>query len=125
MGDILTSDTDLELNALEQFHGTQEYHSLEPLLPGAVVTDGVEYIMDNGYSWVVTDACAIILLERKLKGQAFVVVELKLLDNSEADIIYTDGNDNELYRQHYDYTNAKKGFKLYFTDHVMMLPGEY
>jgi hypothetical protein len=36
-----------------------------------------------------------------------------------------DGNGNMLYTQDYDYTDAKRELKLYYTDGVILLPGEY
>lgn len=37
----------------------------------------------------------------------------------------TDGNDNVLYRQNYDYTDAKRDLTLFYADNVLMLSGEY
>ena len=113
---------DLELKALPQFIGTQEY--FRGWL-GALLTDGVKYLSDNGYAWFVTDALSVIKTAPKFRGEAFLTVELHLADDHEADLVITDGNDHELYRQHYEFTDAKKDLKLYFIGNVLMLASEY
>ena len=118
---------DLELKSLGGFIGTQEYYDVM----GVNVTEGVKYLMDNGYSWFVTDFIAIIKFRNKfpkLKNQPFLSVKLKLcgdLARWEADLIIEDGNYNELYKQHYDFTDAKRELTLFFTDNVLMLNNEY
>ena len=113
---------DLALKALAGFIGTVRYYGV---WLGALATDGVKYIMDNGYSWFVTDALSVIKGTPKLKAESFLTVELHLAEDSEADLIITDGNENTLYRQHYDFTDAKRDLKLYFSNNVLMLASEY
>jgi len=110
---------DLELKALPHYHGTECYYDCW----GVRVTEGVKYIMDNGYSWFVTDALAVI--KTKLAGQPFLSVKLKLPTDHEADLVIEDGNYNELYRQHYDFTDARRELTLFCTDNVLMLASEY
>ncbi len=109
---------DLELKELRHFSGTEQYHRVM----GINATDGVAYIMQNGYSWFVTDAVAVIMT--KLKGQEFLSIKLEVKD-SKAKMIITDGNDKTLYNQDYKYTDAKRDLNLYCTDGVIMLSGEY
>ena len=108
---------DKELKDLNQFYGTEHYYNVM----GANVTDGVKYIMDNGYSWFVTDM--LVILKMKIR-EPFCSVKLKVED-SKAEAIITDGNDNKLYSQKYEYTDAKRDLELYFTDNVLMLSNEY
>ena len=112
---------DLELKGLSQFYGTMEYHNVL----GVSVTDGVKYLMENGYSWLVTDAIAVMKFDAKLKKEPFLSVKLKQTAENEADLIIEDGNGNILYRQHYDFTDAKKDLSLFYTDNVLMLNNEY
>jgi len=115
---------DLELKQLNQFYGTQQYFNCL----GALVTEGVKYIMDNGYSWFITDALAVIKFRNKfpkLRNQPFLSVKLKLPAKNEADLIIEDGDYNKLYKQHYDFTDAKKELTLFYTDNVLMLNSEY
>ena len=112
---------DLELKQLGQYYGTQQYYNVM----GVNVTEGVKYIMDNGYAWFVTDSIAVIRGVPKVRAEPFLTVNLKLTGDSEADMIIEDGNCNELHRQHYDFTDAKKELKLFYTDNVLMLNTEY
>lgn len=109
---------DLELKNLNEFIGTERYHNVM----GIKCTDGVAYIMENGYSWFVTDSIAVIIT--KLKNQEFLSVSLKL-KNNEAQMIITNGNENVLYTQDYEYTDAKRELKLFCTNGVLMLNNEY
>ena len=116
------SAPDLELKDLGEFHGSEHYYRL---MGGINATDGVHYLMQNGYSWVVTDAAVILRMEPKVRGQEFVVVRLKLLPEGKAKIAYEDGNNNVLFEQSYEWTNAKKELEMFFTDDVLLLPSEY
>lgn len=113
---------DLSLKALGQFIGSQQYYDVF----GFNVTDGVKYVMDNGYSWLVTDALAVIRYRPEWwKSGGFLTVELKLSEDSEADMIITDGNGNTLYSQHYSFTDAQRNLKLWFRHGVLYLPSEH
>ena len=110
---------DLELKNLGQFYGTQGYVGVL----GANVTDGVAYIMENGYSWFVTDM--IVILKMKI-DEPFCSVNLKVdTDKKKAVATIDDGNGKLLHSQKYDYTDAKRDLNLFFTDNVLMLSGEY
>lgn len=109
---------DLELKQLNNFYGTEQYYDVL----GILVTDGVKYIMDNGYSWFVTDSIAVIIT--KFKNSDFLAVKLKINDNK-AVMNIEDGNYNILYTQKYDYTNCKRDLILYYTNNVLMLNKEY
>lgn len=111
-------EKDLELKQLGHFTGTQKYVNVM----GVNVTDGVEYIMENGYSWFVTDSIAVIKSE--LKDEEFLSISLKLKDNT-GEMIITDGNNKILYTQQYKYTDAKRDIKLFYCDNILMLNNEY
>ena len=120
---------DLSLPQLETFIGTQQYYRYM----GVLLTDGIRYIMENGYAWFVTDAIAVIVAHPKirqyLQKDDFLTINLKLNKDKDgyttADMIIEDGNYNRLYRQHYDITDAKRELKLFYTDGVLMLASEY
>ena len=111
---------DLELKQLGQFYGSEKYHNVL----GANVTDGVHYIMQNGYSWFVTDFLISARMKPKLKKQEFLSALLVLKDKK-AEMVVTDGNNNVLYTQKYEYTDAKKELQLFFVGNVLMLENEY
>ena len=112
---------DLELKNLEQFIGTTQYYNVL----NANVTDGIKYIMDNGYSWFVTDA--LIVIKMKLKTEPFLTVKLLLNETKKdtATMEISDGNDNVFYTQIYSFTDAKRDLTLFYTDNVLMLSNEY
>ena len=112
---------DLELKELDMFNGTEKYH--EGFM-GVKLTDGVKYIVNNGYSWFVSDFSVVANMKHKLKSESFLSVELKL-EGKRGKMIVTDGNNKILYSQKYTYTSAKKEFKLFYTNNVLMLSGEY
>ena len=113
-------ETDLELKQLGQYYCSEQYYNVF----GVKITDGIKYIMDNGYSWFVTDSIAVIKGVPKVKAEPFLVVRLKRVGESEADLIIDDGNDNVLYTQHYGFTDAKKDLKLYYENDVLCLASE-
>lgn len=113
---------DLELKEIGNFTGTEAY---QKIWMGVIGTDGIAYVMRNGYSWAVTDACVILKREPKVMSEEFVVVKLRLLPDKKAEIVYDDGNGNILYTQKYEYTTAKRELRMYYTDGVLMLSGEY
>ena len=112
-------EMDKELKQINGFIGTTKYYNVM----GANVTDGVHYIMENGYSWIVTDS--IVILRMELKKYDFMTVKLKLLLDNKAKMIITDGNDKVLYTQDYNYTDAKKDLTMFYTNNVLMLDSEY
>lgn len=127
-----TQSDDLTLLALPHFTGSESYARVM----GALLTDGVQYLMRNGYSWFVTDFLAVAMHHKAVKGEQFCSVELIVdeqriasyadaLPTAKALMRVTDGNTTTLYVQSYEVTSAKVGFKLFFTDGVLMLAGEY
>jgi len=113
---------DLELKGIGGFIGTEQYYNVM----GVIVTDGVKYLMDNGYAWFVTDSIAVIICNKKIRAEPFLVVKLKVdLEKKEADLTIDGGNENILYRQHYDFTDARREeVKMYFENKVLCLPSE-
>ena len=111
---------DLELKGLEHFIGSERYYRVM----NAIITDGVNYIMQNGYAWLVTDALSVI--KTKLRNEEFLSVKLQVdKENMEAEMIITDGNENILYKQYYEYTDAKRDLTLFFENNTLMLNSEY
>ena len=110
---------DLELKDLGQYYGTQGYVRVL----GVNVTDGIGYIMNNGYSWFVTDMIAVLRMKIK---EPFCSVKLKVnKEKKTAVATIDDGNGKILYTQEYDYTDAKRDLELFFINDVLMLMREY
>ena len=112
---------DLELKELDNFSGTKNY--FDGFL-GTLATDGVKYISNNGYSWLITDSIAVIKTKNLVKEE-FLVIKLKVLDNQKAVMTIENGNGKVFYTQNYDYTTAKRDLTLYFQNNVIMLSSEY
>ena len=121
------TDKDLELKALQQFNGTTKYYEYF----GTKITDGIVYIMQNGYSWLVTDAILTtyfhIDVKEYFKKEKFLVIKLKVnKENKTAKVTFEDGNGNVLLYKLYDYTDAKvEELTLFYVDDVLMLANEY
>ncbi len=119
----ITQHEDLELKNLSAFYGTMEYHNVM----GTQTTDGIIYLMENGYSWFVTDFLSFVAVNPKsIRNQEFLTI--KLLHNpyaNNATMEISDGNGNVLDTQIYQWTDAKKDLTLFYTNGVLMLSGEY
>lgn len=117
---------DLELKELGFYHGTTKYYRISPLFR-TYVTDGIIYIMENGYSWFVTDALSII--ERKLKNRdSFYSVNLVkeyYKGKSTWTMRITNGANKTYHIQRYTWSDAKRELKLFHMNGVLMLSGEY
>ena len=114
---------DLELKELGQYYGTESYHNVM----NCQVTDGIAYIITNGYSWFVTDMIAVLKFPEDIKGienADFLAIKLKL-DGTKGTATIEDGNGKVLYSQEYEYTDAKRELILYYTNGVLLLSGEY
>ena len=113
-------ERDLELKELPYFCGTEKYYGVW----GVRLTEGIKYIMDNGYSWFVTDM--IVVLITKAKENEFMTVKLNV-KNNKATAKITDGNEKVLHSQEYGYTDAKitEELVLFFRNGVLMLAREY
>lgn len=110
---------DLELNDLNQFYGSENYFNIF----GFNVTDGIKYIMDNGYGWFVTDMLSVIKCSEKPFPE-FLAIKLKV-ENEKGFASIEDGNGGVFYTQEYAYTDAKKDLTLFFYNNTLMLNKEY
>ena len=115
---------DLYLKDLDQYYCTTN-HYIHPLFPKIKYTDGVQYLMENGYSWFVTDAMAVIAYgPPRVRKEPFLVIKLKLKEDGTAQMVMDDGNGKIPYRQNYAYTDAKRELETYYSAGVLLLPSE-
>ena len=111
---------DLELKGLDYFIGSEHYYKLMNTL----ITDGIKYIMNNGYSWLITDA--LIVIKTKLINEEFLSIKLQVnKEKNTAIMLITDGNNRVLHKQYYNYTDAKRDLTLFFENNTLMLNSEY
>jgi len=114
------------MNNLKQFYGTEQHHKG---FFGVTLTDGCYFIAENGASWLISDISVILKINAKVKNEEFISIKVKIQDKK-AVVVYTDGNNNKLYNQKYEYTDfndyfEEKEVNFYYTDNVLMLSGEY
>ena len=115
---------------LQHFHGTEMFYRI-PLLRTRF-TDGLKYLSEAAECfWLITDTSVIA---KSLMNQSeFVTIDFKRLSEErqdstgyEAEIIYTDGNDNILEKHGYRATDFPLDeLRLFFVNGTLMLPSEY
>ena len=110
---------------LQGFTGTMQYHRLSyfPVL----ATDGVSFFCEKAQAyWLFDDMSAVTMSNQ---DEEFIVAIAKSKD-AKCDVVYDDGNGNELFKQHYNFTDLPEGDWKFFisnyqTEKVIMLPSEY
>ena len=117
---MIDEKEDLELRNLNQYTGSENVYRI---FLGALATEGIIYIMENGYSWFVTDALSVIAV--KFPKKQFLIITLNVNNDKTADMIIKDEQNRVLYKQHYEWTDAKRNLKLFYVDGVIMLSSEY
>lgn len=115
---------------LRCFTGTEMYYFI-PLL-GTRYTDGLKYLANAADCyWLITD---VSVIAKSLKHRSrWVTIDFKKVPKAqrkslgyEAEIIYSDGNDNILERQLYGITDfLMDELRLFFVNDTLMLPSEY
>ena len=120
-------ETDLYLKDLGFYTGTEEWHNFGPLYSGIIFTDGLKYIADNGYFYLVSDIA--IVIKHKFLRKDFLVIEFKKNKKGNyAFFISEDTVEKEsdiLYTQEYAWCDAKvESLKFYFENKVLLLPSE-
>lgn len=110
---------------LAQFTGTENWHR-HSLVRNVYYTDGMLFVAERaGAHWLIDEIALSQLAEPELKGEEFQTWTL-IVDANAAVLRCDDGNGKVLLEKQIGYTDfPEPGIKLYFTDGVIMLPGEY
>lgn len=115
---------------LQYFNGSEVFYQI-PLLRTRF-TDGIKYLADAAECfWLVTDSSVVAKSLRE--RSSWVTIDFKRLPKDEretsgyeAEIIYSDGNDNILERHGYNVTDFPLDeLRLFFVNGTLMLPSEY
>jgi len=115
---------------LQHFHGTEMFYSI-PLLQTRF-TDGLKYLSEVAECfWLITDTS--VIAKSLINRSEFVTIDFRRLSKEkqdytgyEAEIIYTDGNDNILEKHGYRATDFPLDeLRLFFVNNTLMLPSEY
>ena len=115
---------------LQQFHGTEMFYQI-PLLRTRF-TDGLKYLANAADCfWLITDTS--VIAKSLMNRSEFITIDFKRLPEDkqdftgyEAEIIYSDGNDNILEKHGYRATDFPLDeLRLFFVNDTLMLPSEY
>ncbi|WP_114491764.1 DUF6876 family protein [Candidatus Ulvibacter alkanivorans] len=115
---------------LQHFHGTEMFYQI-PLLRTRV-TDGLKYLANVADCfWLITDTS--VIAKSLMNRSEFITIDFKKLSDEkqdftgyEAEIIYSDGNDNILEKHGYRATDFPLDeLRLFFVNDTLMLPSEY
>jgi len=115
---------------LQHFHGTEMFYQI-PLLRTRF-TDGLKYLSEAAECfWLITDTS--VIAKSLMNRSEFITIDFRRLSEErqdltgyEAEIIYTDGNDNILEKHGYRATDFPLDeLRLFFVNGTLMLPSEY
>ena len=117
---------DFELIDLDQFCGTQIWYK-HSLLKDILYTEGVHYVAERaGAYWLIDEIALAQKFEPKVGAEKFQVWILYVENDATAELICEDGNNITVFEKQIEYTDFPlPEIKFYYTDNVIMLPGEY
>jgi hypothetical protein len=121
----MTTERSFYPSELAQFTGTTHWYR-HALARGILYTDGVRFIAERaGAYWLIDEIALAQGCDPALNGEEFQTWTL-IVDANAAVLRCDDGNERVLIEKQIGYTDfPEPGIKLYFTDGVIMLPGEY
>lgn len=110
--------------ALQQFCGSQVQYRLYPNL---IITEGVKFLCEEAHCYWLMDVIWSYQTYPAIRNEVFQVYTLLVdLATQEGQILCTDGNEAQLFNQKLPFTDFPlESLTLYYTDQVVMLPGEY
>ena len=115
---------------LQHFHGTEMFYQI-PILRTRFM-DGLKYLANVADCfWLITDTS--VIAKSLMNRSEFITIDFKRLPEEkqeiigfEAEIIYTDGNDNILEKHGYRATDFPLDeLRIFFVNDTLMLPSEY
>ncbi len=110
---------------LNQFTGTTTWYR-HSMLKNITYTEGVQYVAQTAGAYWLVDEIAFTQIEPKVAKEPFQLWILKVVSQQSAYLVCEDGNDNQVYEKLIEYTDFPLSeIKFYFTNNVIMLPGEY
>jgi hypothetical protein len=120
-------DSDGLRTELDNYRGTDQWVR-HMLVRDMLYTDGVQWFAENGGAQGAYWFIDIVATEYwpLLKKQPFMAIVLSVSENSTAVITVDDGNDRVIKTKQIHYTDMQPGdWRFFFTDNVLLLPGEY
>jgi hypothetical protein len=115
----------LRVEDLGQFTGSEHWYQ-HGLVRSITYTDGAKYVADEGGAYWLLDEIALAQkFDRAVKAEPFQVWNLAVSD-AKGILTCDDGNGNIVYTKQIPFTDFPlPEIKFYFTDNVILLPGEY
>ena len=115
----------LKAEDLEKFIGSENWYR-HGLVHSVTYTDGAKYVADAGEAYWLLDEIALAQkFNRAVKVEPFQVWKLVVSAN-QGILTCDDGNDKVVLTKQIEFTDFPlPEIKLYFTDNVILLPGEY
>jgi hypothetical protein len=111
------------VNDLQNFTGTESWYR-HNLMHGTIYTDGVKYFAEQAGAYWFLDIVDTELFPLQ-EQQGFLSITMTVNDE-QALIVSTDGNEHTLWEKQISYTDCPNGtYRFYFTDNVLLLTSEY
>ena len=119
------SITTLKAEDLEHFTGSENWYQ-HGSVRTITYTDGAKHVADSGGAYWLLDEIALAQkFNRRVKAEPFQVWKLTVRDNTGV-LACDDGNGNIVFTKEIPFTDfSLPEIKFYFTDDVILLPGEY
>lgn len=115
-------------NELQQFTGTEQWY-YNPLYPNMKYTDGVKYFAEKAGAYWFLDITGTEYHPKTTGDNPewdYFLSIVMTVENEQAIIKVTDGNDKVFVLHGIEYTDCPTGtWKFYLTDNVLLLPSEY
>ena len=117
--------TKTKLADINQFTGTEQWFR-HPLNRDVLFTEGTRYVADEaGAYWLLDEIALAQLSVPSVRATAFQVWTLDV-QGSSATLRCEDGNNVSVHAKRISFTDFPAcGVTLWFTDNVILLPGEY
>jgi hypothetical protein len=111
---------------LAQFTGSENWYR-HGINRAVLFTDGAKYVADQAGAYWLLDEIAIIQPHNALvAAEEFQVWKLAVNADQTAELTCDDGNGRVIFSKEIPYTDfPPEGIKLYYTNNVILLPGEY
>lgn len=127
---------DIFLTDLGYYTGTEGYF-YDPLVGKSInYTDGIKYVRDNGYNYLISDilfACKSLIKDNLIVFSDFIYITFSKNAEGKWTFLINKEDENEqtqtLFKMTYDLCDSEKNLKFYFLDSgdtkVLLLASEY
>jgi len=121
----MTTTAKLSESDLSRFTGSENRYR-HALNRKVLFTEGAKYVADQGNAYWLLDAIVIAQQHEDCARAGFQVWKLTVPEDRFAYLVGTDGDDNILYTQPFDFTDFPRDeITLWFSNGVIHLPSEH